>query len=106
MNENQMEKIKKIADYYGFEHQCEIFVEECAEAIQAVQKFKRAKQPQACQETMINLFEEVADVLIMAEQMRLFLTDIDGDINHKLNRQISRIKYEEKYEKKKEKKNA
>ena len=96
MNENQMKKIKKIADYYGFEHQCEIFVEECAEAIQAVQKFKRAKQPQACQETMINLFEEVADVLIMAEQMRLFFSEgiLNATIDRKLERQIRRMENE------------
>ena len=36
------EKIEIIMETYSFEQQREIFVEECAEAIQAVQKLKRS----------------------------------------------------------------
>lgn len=86
-------KIEQIAMHYSFENQREIFVEECAEAIQAVQKCKRSE---VCTYAFANLVEEVADVLITAEQMRLYLgaERVDKAIETKVNRQIGRIERE------------
>lgn len=86
-------RIKKIMEHYGYERQREQFAEECAEAILAVQKCKRTHDIQGAQEAFENLKEEVADVLIMASQMYLFLgdEDIDRIINSKIERQIERI---------------
>lgn len=82
-----------IARHYGYEAQREQFVEECSEAILAVQKLKR----HGSKDNFEALEEEVADVLIMATQMRLLMSTstIDRIIQQKLQRQIQRIKEEE-----------
>ena len=85
------EMIDKVMNNYTFEQQQEIFVEECAEAIQAVQKMKRSDQETL--DTLGHLAEEVADVLIMAEQMRRYIgkKTVDRIISEKLTRQLQRI---------------
>lgn len=90
-------KLRAIMEHYGYEAQREQFVEECAEAILAVQKCKRIHDNQGAREAYKNLKEEVADVLIMAAQMYHFLgaDEIDRIIAKKLDRQIERIKEEE-----------
>ena len=92
-NKAHDKRIIEIARHYGYEAQREQFVEECSEAILAVQKVKR----RCSNGNFIDLAEEVADVLIMAEQMRILISQslIDEFIQKKLERQIQRIKEEE-----------
>lgn len=92
MNDEVEQVLKNIAEHYGYERQREQFVEECSEAVLAVPKCKRGKDGE-----FENFKEEVADVLIMAEQMRYFIgkDTVDKIINAKLNRQIQRIREEE-----------
>lgn len=86
-------RITEIAKHYGALVQREQFVEECSEAILAAQKSKRTPNPK----TISDLQGEVADVLIMALQMRyLFGAEaVDRFVELKLSRQIERIKEEE-----------
>lgn len=95
MDMDNIEKIEIIMETYSFEQQREMFVEECAEAIQAVQKLKRSDHTNYIERTD-NLREEVADVLIMAEQMRRYVgaDKVDEIISEKLDRQIKRIEVE------------
>lgn len=90
---HQDKRIIEIARHYGYEAQREQFVEECSEAILAVQKVKR----RCSNGNFINFAEEVADVLIMAEQMRCLISPslVDSFVEKKLQRQIKRIKEEE-----------
>ena len=85
-------RIIRIAEHYGYEAQREQLEEECAEAILAIQKVKRS----CSAERFANLVEEVADVLIMAQQMRYLISPgrIDRIIDEKLNRQLGRIESE------------
>ena len=85
--------IIRIAEHYGYEAQREQFEEECAEAILAAQKCKR----HGSKDNFEALCSEVADVLIMAQQMRLLMstTLIDRIVNEKLNRQLGRIENED-----------
>lgn len=96
------DKIEQIAAHYTFGQQRAIFVEECAEAIKAVCKVERAadRSAEIYAEKMIDLISEVADVLIMAEQMRLYLgrEKVDAEIQRKLDRQIQRIREEQEIE--------
>lgn len=94
MTDKQNNMIKIIMSSYDYDQQREIFVEECAEAIQAVQKCKRKNYRIEPLQAFENFKEEVADVLIMAEQMRQYIgaKDIDKIIDTKLRRQIERIK--------------
>lgn len=67
-----------VADYFGYEIQSDQLVEECAELIQAVNKYRRARgtgQPTALSEeaALANLIEEIADVESMLEQMKHLL---------------------------------
>ena len=86
-------RIIEIAKHYGALLQREQFIEECSEAILAAQKSKRTPNPK----TISDLQSEVADVLIMALQMRyLFRAEaVDRFVELKLTRQIERIKEEE-----------
>ena len=94
--DSKTEKLETIVSSYTYEQQREIFIEECAEAIQAVQKVKRAAEVSAERYTKATdeLVSEIADVLIMAQQMRLYLGSekVDTAINYKLDRQIGRIR--------------
>ena len=68
------------AKYYGYEAQSNQLVEECAELIQAVNKYRRVEtglgQPVAEDKKAIardNLVEEIADVELMLEQVKYLL---------------------------------
>ena len=93
----QAEKLEIIALSYTYEQQREIFEEECAGAILAAQKLKRyADDPDLYLAAVENFASEVADVLIMAEQMKIFLGNrVEQEIDRKLDRQIGRIRAEE-----------
>lgn len=99
MTNKQSDMIRVIMSSYTYEQQREIFVEECAEAIQAAQKCKRKNYRIEALQAFENFKEEVADVLIMAEQMRQYIgtAEIDRIIDAKLHRQIGRIKEENEY---------
>lgn len=94
MNKDMLGKIMDVMSVHAFAEQREMFVEECAEAIQAAQKCKRDVDGDEYLKAVEHLREEVADVLIMAEQMRLFLGSdkVDEIITAKLTRQINRDK--------------
>lgn len=71
---------KETAKHYGYEAQSNQLVEECAELIQAVSKYRRATagvgQPLAEDKKAVsleNLIEEIADVEIMLEQIKYLL---------------------------------
>ena len=86
-------RIIKIACHYGYTAQSDIIIEECAELTQAICKLRRAWSDSRLE----NVKEELADVLIMARQLRVMLgaEDIDRIIGEKLDRQIERIAEEE-----------
>lgn len=85
-------RIEQIATHYGFTSQADMLCEESAEFMVALNKLRRGK-PDAYD----NIKEEVADVLIVARQLRYLLgyENIDRIISQKLNRQMQRIANEE-----------
>ena len=87
-------RIIKIANHYGYTAQSDIMIEECAELTQAICKLRRAWSD----DRLDNVKEELADVLIMARQLRVMLgaDDVDRIISSKLDRQIERIAEEGK----------
>lgn len=91
------ESVERIAMNYTFGQQRAVFAEECAEAIQAVCKLERDQSPEKYSKAMAALISEVADVLIMAQQMRFFLgkEKVDDEIRRKVERQLRRIRGEE-----------
>jgi NTP pyrophosphatase (non-canonical NTP hydrolase) len=103
MNMTNIAKIKQIADHYSYNAQREMLIEECAELIQAAQKLKRVegKVPYPTEAAFLrNFVQELADVSIMVEQMKYFLTpelynEYEDAVTMKIDRQISRIEKEQ-----------
>ena len=103
---DKTEKIKKIADHYGYDAQSRQCIEEMAELTQAINKFWRNNlgcgkyglldAPVYCEERR-NIVEEIADVQIMLYQLGYFLhseIEVSEMITKKLDRQLERIKRE------------
>ncbi len=89
------DKIQTIADHYGIKKQLRQLAEECSElAVEASHSERKG--------LTVGIIEEIADVLIMMEQViylaKIDKCDIEDCINYKLERQMKRIK-EEKDEK-------
>lgn len=97
MTTEQKAKCRQILSHYGIEKQRRQLVEECGELIQAIMKLERTDKER------VHYIEELADVEIMMEQMKISLQtydplgwDIFTDmIEQKINRQLDRIAEEE-----------
>lgn len=115
MVERFKEKIKKIAEEYGYDMQSRQCIEEMAELTQAVNKYWR--KDLECGDLLLgvpdeylpdvsdeyeNLVEELADVQIMIWQMEFLLgVDLHIVIDEKLKRQLRRIGFDPEEEGKK-----
>ena len=94
-------KAKKIVEHYGIEAQARQTMEECAELIQALNKYLRVTDGDSTDisedEAVLNIAEEAADVQIMLEQMKIHF-DIEKEtaqlMDEKLNRTLERMKKE------------
>ena len=85
------ERIKTIADHYGIKKQMRQLAEECSElAVEASHSARKG--------TTVKIIEEMADVLLMIEQVvylaKIDMCDIEDCINYKLDRQMKRIEDE------------
>ena len=95
------DKIKQIADQYGAYPQSIQAVEEMAELTQALTKFWRYKgtDPERIRELKNNIYEELADVQLMIEQlMYLYIGEgiVENILFEKIDRQLRRIAEESK----------
>ena len=84
-------KVIEIADHYGIERQLHQLAEECSElAVEASHSARKG--------VTVKIIEEMADVLLMIEQVvylaKIDMCDIEDCINYKLDRQLERIKEE------------
>ena len=82
MTDLEKNKIYEIADKLGKEEILCQLSEECAELIQACLKYRRATKgltPRTEDETRMDLFEELADVLLNIEQI-MYLFEEEGDM--------------------------
>ena len=70
--------ITKIADHFGLENQKVKTIEECSELITAIAK-----------NDIDNIIEEIADVLIMVQQLR-YLYDIEDNVKEMIEFKIKR----------------
>ena len=92
---NYNDALKIIADHYGFSSQADMLCEEAAEYTVALNKLRRGKP-----EAYNNIKEELADVLVVASQLRLLLgpEEIDEITHEKIKRQLERIRKEQEIE--------
>ena len=86
------DKVKEIAEHYGLKNQLRQLAEECSEL--SVESSHSARKG-----TTVKIIEEMADVMIMIEQViylaKIDKCDIEDCINYKINRQLKRIEEEE-----------
>lgn len=91
-------KMRAVANHYGKPHQLEKLQEECGELWGAVHEYVKSEYEAPKREHMI---EEMADVLVMAEQI-MYLENIADEVEkvakEKINRQIKRIEEENENE--------
>lgn len=96
---NHYDKIKQIANHYGFRHQGRKLAEECSELSAAMLKYLDGEAGRSA------VIEEMADVMIMTQQMRYLMhidrAELDQTIENKVNRQLERIKNEKPLDKSK-----
>lgn len=102
LTEAMEKKCLEIARYYGFDAQTNQLIEECAELIQAINKYKRQYlRGQPVRESSDEktprdmIVEEIADVEVMLCQIKLFLhiTDLEVEdiAKNKIERTMMRI---------------
>ena len=89
----ESDKVKKIADYYGLRNQLKQLAEECSEL--SVESLHYIREGRGIE----RISEEIADVLIMIQQIIYLIGHGYGDIEKyaefKLDRQLSRIEREQ-----------
>ena len=87
------EKVKRIADYYGWNNQLKQLAEECCEL--SVESLHYIREGRGIE----RISEEIADVLIMVQQIIYLIGHGYGDVEKyaefKLDRQLSRIEREQ-----------
>ena len=85
--ENRIELYRIALSRYGIDAQTMVLVEECAELLNAIAKFKRKRVNKA------DIITELADVSIMVEQMALYygMDDFISEKDFKLNRLKCRL---------------
>lgn len=81
--------LEECVQRYGVETHIYLLIEECGELLQALSKLRRNGTPKA----RANLEEEVADVLIMLNQMiHIFqMEDVQSIMDYKLDRLQERL---------------
>lgn len=88
-------RIKKIALNYGYDRQSIKLIEEMAELTQAIAKHRESKDKAA---TLVDIKGEMADVLVVMDQMKYLLNikdeQLEEIVEYKINRQLLRIKSE------------
>lgn len=92
-NMNRNEILKQAIAAYGKDAQTDICIEECSELIKALLKYRRNDRfGQTCNEHELkNIQEEIADVQIMIDQMRLIYGDTTQEEKYKLERLAKRL---------------
>lgn len=96
MNKDLKEKLTLIANHYGYENQKEQTVEEMAELMVALNKFKRYGKLQR-KRRIDGIITELADVIIMANQLSILLDceeEMNNEIEYKINRTLRNIEKE------------
>ena len=86
--------LRKAIDTYGTEAQMMQCIEKMAELIQAINKYFRANTDEEMAKAYVSVIEEISDVQIMLEQMRIVFGDksVDEQITAKLGRLEKRLK--------------
>lgn len=100
MTDAQMWGIMQILNTYDRDNQLLKAIEELQELIDEIRKERTAETLDNYEYDVKNsIMTEIADVIIMCEQLRVMhsitVEELDKEINYKINRQLDRIKNDE-----------
>ena len=84
MTQDQRVTLQMAIDKYGTQKQSMVAMEECAELIQAISKMQRKG-------SLNNLIEEMADVLIMIEQLKMMFCIKNSVVEKVVDAKIERL---------------
>ncbi|MCM1545214.1 MAG: helix-turn-helix domain-containing protein [Ruminococcus sp.] len=83
-----VEEITEVAvETYGVDSQLGMMIEECAELIQAINKYRRY----GSEDSILKLKLELADVEIMLKQMEIIFGNYEHEVLYKINRLDRRL---------------
>ena len=85
------EILQEAIEKYGVESQCDMCIEEMSELMKALLKLRRESTQTGYQKCRENIREEIADVQIMLDQMRMIYGDTTEQENFKLERLRKRL---------------
>ena len=96
----ELKVMQSVIDHYGEESQLDMAIEEMSELTKAICKHKRAvkeRERDICYSTDVifakdDIMEEIADVLIMLEQM-LMIFDCEQRVSAVASKKIDRLKW-------------
>ena len=90
MTQTEKDLYERNIQYHGIEQETTIAMEECSELIQAISKCKRYGCIDKYRE---NLIEEIADVLIIINELQLIYDISNDDIENIKNTKMDRMDY-------------
>ena len=90
MTQTEKDLYERNIQYHGIEQETTIAMEECSELIQAISKCKRYGCVDKYRD---NLIEEIADVLIIINELYLIYDISDNDIENIKKYKIDRMDY-------------
>lgn len=94
--EHRTEIESRAIEKYGWKAQQDMCIEEMSELTKAILKHRRAcEDAYVTAGTHANVIEEIADVQIMLDQMRMIFGDTADQENYKLNRLWARMEVQE-----------
>lgn len=91
-NDTRDEILKNAIDYYGEFTQHSVAQEECGELIQAISKWLRAVKPTDQLNARNLIRDEMADVLVMLEQLKLMHSISDKELNQQIDYKLVRLR--------------
>ena len=81
----------RVIGFYGKDIQSIVAMEECAELIQAISKMRRlTDEDKTAEKAYSNLVEEMADVLVVLEQLEEMYGISDREIQHVIEKKTVR----------------
>jgi len=88
---NRTEILQEAIKKYGVNNQCDVCIEEMSELTKELLKLRRESTQAGFQKRRENIKEEIADVQIMLDQMRIIFGDTSEQEEFKVNRLRERL---------------
>ncbi len=90
-DEFKIKVYKKAVKHYGTYEQHNVAMEECSELIQAISKFLRATKAKDMLIARNHIREEIADVMIVIDQLRLMHAIGDKEMEQEVEYKVARL---------------